>query len=118
MTGREWSAAAPPAGIVTVGVVGLRREPGHSAELLSQGLLGETFRVLEVTAAGDWLRVCLDADGYEGWLRAWGAVPAAGEVLGAGRPNPWRAWRRGKRPCARRRGAAPRSCSSHPGSRA
>jgi cell wall-associated NlpC family hydrolase len=82
VTGSEWSAAAPPTGIVTVGVVGLRREPGHSAELLSQGLLGETFRVLEVTAAGDWLRVCLDADGYEGWLRAWGAVPAAGEALG------------------------------------
>jgi gamma-D-glutamyl-L-lysine dipeptidyl-peptidase len=65
------------AGIVGVGVAGLRREPAHAAELLSQALLGETFRVLGATRGGDWLRVRLDADGYEGWLRSWGTVATA-----------------------------------------
>jgi gamma-D-glutamyl-L-lysine dipeptidyl-peptidase len=80
MKGGAWRAGPGAAGVVTLGVAGLRRAPDHASELLSQALLGEGFRVVELTPAEDWLRVRLDADGYEGWMRAWGAVPAGGEA--------------------------------------
>jgi len=51
-----------------VPVAAVRREPREDAEQLTQVLLGETLRVLE--AADGWCRVRLDADGYEGHLRA------------------------------------------------
>jgi gamma-D-glutamyl-L-lysine dipeptidyl-peptidase len=85
VSARGWEGAVDAAGAVRVGVAGLRAAPAHAAELTSQALLGETFRVLGAPAPGDWLRVRLDADGYEGWLRAWAAVPAAPTEAGGPR---------------------------------
>ena len=82
MTAPGWGGADGAAGVVRIGVAGLRASPAHAAELTSQALLGESFRVLAVTPPGDWLRVRMDGDGYEGWLRAWGAAPAAAEIAG------------------------------------
>ena len=64
----------------------LRPRPDHRAELGSQLLMGEVVRVLAAAGAGAWLRVRNQADGYEGWVRAWGLVPC-----GAARARRWQA---------------------------
>lgn len=48
------------------GVTPVYREPNLRAEQVTQFVLGETARVLE--AQGDWRRVRLDLDRYEGWV--------------------------------------------------
>jgi hypothetical protein len=67
------------AGVVSLPVLDLRREPDHGAELASQLLLGEVADVIGSAAQGRWLRLRGWADGYAGWARAWGLVitPAA-----------------------------------------
>ena len=61
----------PAAAVVAVPVADLRRLPDHRAELVSQGLFGETYRVLERSADGKWLCVRGSEDGYVGWVRTW-----------------------------------------------
>src|SRR6185369_1191168 len=51
--------------------------PTHAVELLSQLLLGETVTLLSRSRDGGWLRVRNEADGYAGWVRAWGVVEAS-----------------------------------------
>lgn len=48
------------------GYVPIRREPSEKAEMVSQILFGETFRVLETS--GKWALIALDFDLYEGWV--------------------------------------------------
>ncbi len=68
-----------------VPVAAVREAPRGDAMQVTQILFGETLRILE--AAGDWCRVRLDADGYEGHVRAGDVEPlretasAEGEVL-------------------------------------
>ena len=62
--------------VVSLPALDLRPEPRHAAELVSQLLLGETVRVLRRGRDRGWVRVRNDADGYAGWVRAWGLVPA------------------------------------------
>ena len=64
--------------VVTLPVLDVRAEPRHAAELGSQLLLGETVRILSAgSSQGEgWVRVRNDADGYTGWVRTWGLVPA------------------------------------------
>lgn len=52
----------------TSSVADVRREPAHSAELLTQLIMGETARPLKTQ--GDWHLVRL-ADDYHGWIRSW-----------------------------------------------
>ncbi|GHG06426.1 peptidase [Deinococcus piscis] len=55
----------------------LHREPNPQAETISEVLLGEQLTLLE--HVGEWQRVRLAADGYEGWARAAAVqVPAGG----------------------------------------
>ncbi len=63
--------------VVSLPVLDLRPEPRHAAELLSQLLLGETVELLGRRAREGWVRVRNEADGYAGWVRAWGLVPAS-----------------------------------------
>jgi gamma-D-glutamyl-L-lysine dipeptidyl-peptidase len=56
----------------------LRRRPDHASEMTSQLILGEVVRVLGKADGGRWLRVRNQADGYVGWVRAWGVVEATG----------------------------------------
>lgn len=58
----------------TVAVFPLRAEASHRSEMVSQILYGEKYEVLET--AGDWQRIRLVFDNYEGWVEA---VPG-GEV--------------------------------------
>ncbi|MCK4538211.1 MAG: C40 family peptidase [Candidatus Krumholzibacteria bacterium] len=53
---------------VVSSVADLRREPEHSAELLTQAIMGETLILLETR--GDWFFVMTD-DHYHGWIRSW-----------------------------------------------
>jgi len=84
-------AAHPTHGVVSLPVLDVRPEPAHAAELVSQLLVGETVRVLERSPDGGWLKVRNEADGYSGWVRAWGVVPAT-----ASRVARWRALARGR----------------------
>ncbi len=64
--------------VVSLAALDVRRRPDHRAELTSQLLLGEVVRVLETGAGRHWRRVENLADGYRGWVRDWGLVPASG----------------------------------------
>lgn len=75
----------PDAGVVCLPALDLRIRPDHRAELGSQLLLGEVVR-LGARRSG-WRRVTNVADGYSGWVREWGLVPASRARVAA--------WRRG-----------------------
>ncbi|MCC6349918.1 MAG: C40 family peptidase [Candidatus Eisenbacteria bacterium] len=70
--------------VVSLPALDLRSRPAHTAELGSQLLLGEIVR-LGVARKG-WRHVTNLADGYRGWVREWGLVPASDRRV--------RAWRR------------------------
>lgn len=72
-------------GVVSLAALDLRRAPDHRAELGSQLLVGEVARRLSRSRDGLWWRVESVADGYRGWVRAWGLVPAS-----AARAASWR----------------------------
>ena len=55
-------------GISQLTLIALRSEPNERAEMVTQILFGETYTVIE--ASGDWLKVCIDADNYEGWIES------------------------------------------------
>jgi cell wall-associated NlpC family hydrolase len=63
--------------VVSLPALDLRPVPDHRAELGSQLLVGETVRVLPAKPCKGWWRVRNTADGYEGWVREWGLVPAS-----------------------------------------
>jgi len=74
----------PPFAVVCLAALDLRVRPDHRAELGSQLLLGEIVRL--GAARRGWTRVTNLADGYAGWVREWGLVPAT-----ARRVATWRA---------------------------
>jgi gamma-D-glutamyl-L-lysine dipeptidyl-peptidase len=53
-------------GIASVSIVPVRAEPSHRSEMVTQLLFGEHFEVIE--QQGEWLRVKIAFDNYEGWL--------------------------------------------------
>jgi hypothetical protein len=75
----------PTHGVVSLPLLDVRHRPAHAAELASHLLLGETVALLGRTPDDGWLRIRNDADGYEGWVRAWGLVPAT-----SARTSRWR----------------------------
>ena len=54
-------------GVCHLTVIPMRAEPSHRAEMVSQLLFGETYRVLETT--DEWLRVETHHDSYQGWIQ-------------------------------------------------
>jgi gamma-D-glutamyl-L-lysine dipeptidyl-peptidase len=62
--------------VVSLPSLDMRRRPEHASEMTSQLNLGEVVDVLGRGAGGRWLRVRNQTDGYAGWARAWGLVPA------------------------------------------
>lgn len=54
------------AGICHLAVIPMRAEPSHRAEMVSQLLFGETYRVLD--NADGWVRVETHHDSYMGWI--------------------------------------------------
>ncbi len=53
-------------GICHLAVVPLRAEPNHKAELTSQIIFGETFKILDETP--DWTKIKTSLDDYEAWV--------------------------------------------------
>lgn len=54
-------------GICSLTVIPMRGEPSHCAEMVSQLLFGEAYRVLE--EASEWVKIAACHDGYEGWIQ-------------------------------------------------
>jgi hypothetical protein len=79
------SAPRPTQGIVSLPALDVRRQPTHRSEMGSQLLMGEVVRVRRRSRGGEWALIRNEADGYQGWVRAWGLVPA-----GARRAGSWR----------------------------
>lgn len=72
-----------PLAVVSLAALDLRPRPDHRAELGSQLLLGEVVRL--GAARRGWRRVTNLADGYGGWVRDWGLVPAPAKRIAAWR---------------------------------
>lgn len=80
------SVPRAPFAVVSLASLDVRTRPQHRSELGSQLLLGEVVRVLGASRDGLWWRVENESDGYRGWARTWGLVPAS-----AARAARWRA---------------------------
>jgi hypothetical protein len=46
----------------------MRKEASEKAEMVSQVLFGESFKILEVNTTGNFSYIKLDFDNYEGWI--------------------------------------------------
>jgi gamma-D-glutamyl-L-lysine dipeptidyl-peptidase len=68
------STRRPTHAVVSLAALDVRRRPGHGSEMRSQLLMGEVVRVRRRSAAGEWCLIENEADGYRGWVRAWGLV--------------------------------------------
>ena len=55
-------------GICLLSIIPVRKEPAHTAEMVTQVLFGELYKI--ISEADDWLRIQLSDDGYEGWISA------------------------------------------------
>jgi cell wall-associated NlpC family hydrolase len=66
----------PTSGVVTLAALDVRRRPDHASEMGSQLLMGEVVRVIRRAAGDRWFLVENVADGYRGWVRAWGVLLA------------------------------------------
>ena len=77
--------------VVSLPALDVRPEPRHAAELVSQLLMGETVAVVGRSREAGWGKVRNDVDGYAGWVREWGRVPAS-----AARIERWRRRARGR----------------------
>ena len=69
--------ARPTQGVVSLAALDLRAAPDHRAELTSQLLMGEVVRLAGQDRSRHWWRIVNLADGYRGWVRAWGVVPVS-----------------------------------------
>lgn len=54
-------------GIINLAIVPLHEEPAHRAQLVSQLLFGESFKVLETQDL--WLKIETETDHYIGWMQ-------------------------------------------------
>lgn len=77
--------------VVSLPALDVRSRPDHRSELKSQLLLGEVARRLGAAAGDRWWRIESLTDGYVGWVRTWGLVPAS-----AGRAAGWTRRARGR----------------------
>jgi len=55
-------------GICRLSTVPIRKNPSDAAEMVSQLLFGEHYRVLDKSGNEQWLRIQNEYDAYEGWI--------------------------------------------------
>ncbi len=55
-------------GWCTLAMIPVRQQPAHTAEMVSQLLFGETYRVVTPSLKDDWVRIITNVDMYEGWI--------------------------------------------------
>jgi hypothetical protein len=61
--------------VVCLPALDVRKRPDHRSELGTQLLLGELVELTGADRRRTWWRIRNQADGYRGWVRAWGIVP-------------------------------------------
>ncbi|MDQ2721416.1 MAG: SH3 domain-containing protein, partial [Bacteroidota bacterium] len=54
--------------VCCVPVSPLRNESSHRSEMVTQQLFGEKS-IIKESAAGNWVKISLKYDGYEGWVQ-------------------------------------------------
>lgn len=54
-------------GICKLAVIPLRAEPSHKAEMVSQLLYGESYKVTEIRE--EWMQIVTNHDNYSGWIQ-------------------------------------------------
>lgn len=57
-------------GLCRLSIVPVRAEGKESSELVTQLLFGDHYTVLETAVKGDWLRIRIQFDEYEGWINS------------------------------------------------
>ncbi len=67
----------PSFSLVSISSLDVRRRPDHRSELTSQLLMGEAVRVRRASRDGRWWWIESQVDGYAGWSRNWGLLPAS-----------------------------------------
>ena len=55
-------------GVCRLSLVPVRAEGKESSEMVTQLLFGDHYRVLERSKEGEWLRIRIEFDEYEGWI--------------------------------------------------
>jgi hypothetical protein len=55
-------------GVCRLSVVSVRKEPAHHAEQVTQLLFGDHYTVIEQNSEGNWIRIRIHFDEYEGWI--------------------------------------------------
>lgn len=65
--------------VCCVGTSPMRSEPSHKSEMVSQQLFGEKSFVIE--KKGDWIKIQLRFDGYEGWVQQSHVVPIDEDIF-------------------------------------
>ena len=68
-------------GVCRLSIVPVRAEGRESSELVTQLLFGDHYSVLESCKEGDWLKVRIHFDGYEGWINHKQHHPISNEYL-------------------------------------
>ena len=56
----------PILAIVKVSVCGIFAEPTFKSEMVNQALKSDQVQIID--KKGDWYQVCLEYDGYQGWI--------------------------------------------------
>ncbi len=55
-------------GIATLGIIPMRAFPAETAEMVSQMLFGESYKVLATSENQKWCYILTDSDQYNGWI--------------------------------------------------
>ena len=55
-------------GVCRLSVVPVRTKPLDSSEMVTQLLFGDHYSVFEESSRGQWVRIKIYFDGYEGWI--------------------------------------------------
>ncbi|MBK6266343.1 C40 family peptidase [Marivirga sp. S37H4] len=55
-------------GISRLSVIPVRKSGADTAEMVTQLLFGDHYKVLEVSENGKWIKIKIHFDGYEGWI--------------------------------------------------
>lgn len=55
-------------GVCRLSVVAVRKEAAHTAEQVTQLLFGDHYSVTAESPDGNWIRIRIDFDRYEGWI--------------------------------------------------
>lgn len=55
-------------GICRLGIVPVRISASDQAEMVTQLLFGDHYQLTETSKDGNWAKICIEFDGYEGWI--------------------------------------------------